>query len=138
MIWTFFVDLDSSPPGGACPGSITVGLVITSDEHMGRSIAASGQLLRRPPVNGHHIATQDVSTVNQPGQDTGHPLHGAGRHQANSKGTAGKGVLIGLTATVTATAATSGKHPRPATAHNSHTICANWGYVRPENLSWLI
>src|SRR5215471_4061278 len=27
MIWTFFVDLNSSPPGGACPGPITVCLV---------------------------------------------------------------------------------------------------------------
>ena len=33
---------------------------------------------------------------------------------------------------LTATAATCGKHQRPATAHNSRTICANWGYVRPE------
>src|SRR5215469_2855864 len=66
MIWTFFVDLNSSPAGGACPGSITVGLVIfTWDEHMGRSVAASGKLLRRPPVNGHHITAQDVSTVNE-------------------------------------------------------------------------
>ena len=38
---------------------------------MGRSIAASGQLLHRPPVNGHHIATRDVSKVNEPDQDTG-------------------------------------------------------------------
>jgi hypothetical protein len=36
-----------------------------------------------------------------------------------------------LTATVTATAA-NGNQQRPATAHNSRTICANWGYVRPE------
>jgi hypothetical protein len=43
-----------------------VGLVIfTWDEHMGRSVAASGELLRRPPVNGHHITAQDVSTVNE-------------------------------------------------------------------------
>ena len=26
----------------------------------------------------------------------------------------------------------SGKHQRPATAHNSGTICTSWGYVRPE------
>ena len=32
---------------------------------MGRSVAASGKLLRRAPVNGYHIATQDVSTVNE-------------------------------------------------------------------------
>ena len=37
-----------------------------------------------------------------------------------------------LTATVTATAATIGNQQRPATAHNSRTIYANWGYVRPE------
>jgi hypothetical protein len=37
-----------------------------------------------------------------------------------------------LTATVTATAATDGKRQRPATAHNSRTIRANLGYVRPE------
>jgi hypothetical protein len=37
-----------------------------------------------------------------------------------------------LTATVTATAATNGKRQRPATAHNTHTIRANLGYVRPE------
>jgi hypothetical protein len=71
MIWTFFVDLNSSPPGGDLPGSITVGPVVTWDEHMGRSVAPSGQLLRRL-VDGHHIATQDVSTVNEPdSQDTG-------------------------------------------------------------------
>jgi hypothetical protein len=44
----------------------------------------------------------------------------------------GKASSPGLTATVTETAATSGKHQRPATAHNSRTICANWGYARPE------
>jgi hypothetical protein len=32
---------------------------------MGRSVAASGKLLRRTPVNGHHITAQDVSTVNK-------------------------------------------------------------------------
>jgi hypothetical protein len=32
---------------------------------MGRSVAASGKLLRRPPVSGHHITAQDVSTVNE-------------------------------------------------------------------------
>ena len=37
-----------------------------------------------------------------------------------------------LTATVTATAAATGYQQRPATAHNTRTICANWGYVRPE------
>ena len=38
----------------------------------------------------------------------------------------------GLTATVTATAATAGKRQRPATVRNTRTIRANWGYVRPE------
>jgi hypothetical protein len=33
---------------------------------------------------------------------------------------------------VTATAATNGKRQRPATAHNTHTIRGNLGYVRPE------
>ena len=37
-----------------------------------------------------------------------------------------------LTATVTATAAANGCQQRPATAHNSRAIYANWGYVRPE------
>ena len=37
-----------------------------------------------------------------------------------------------LTATVTATAATTGYQQRPATAHNTRMIRANWGYVRPE------
>jgi hypothetical protein len=37
-----------------------------------------------------------------------------------------------LTATVTATAAANGYQQRPATAHNTRTIRANWGYVRPE------
>jgi hypothetical protein len=37
-----------------------------------------------------------------------------------------------LTATVAATAATTGEQQRPAAAHNSRTIRANWGYVRPE------
>jgi len=36
-----------------------------------------------------------------------------------------------LTATVTATAATSGKRQRPVTAHNARTIRANLGYGRP-------
>src|SRR5215831_19186159 len=50
ITWTFFVDLNSSPAGGACPGSITVGLVIfTWDEHMGRSVAAA--LNRDPTVD---------------------------------------------------------------------------------------
>ena len=40
-------------------------MIFTWDEHMGRSVAASGELLRRPPVNGHHITAQDVSTVNE-------------------------------------------------------------------------
>ena len=31
---------------------------------------------------------------------------------------------------MTATAATTGEQQRPAAAHNSRTICANWGYVR--------
>ena len=38
----------------------------------------------------------------------------------------------GLTATVTATAATAGKRQRPATVRNTRTIRANWGYDRPE------
>ena len=33
---------------------------------------------------------------------------------------------------MTATAAATGYHQRPATAHNTCTIRANWGYVRPE------
>jgi hypothetical protein len=33
---------------------------------------------------------------------------------------------------LTATAAANHCHQRPATAHNSHTIRANWGDVRPE------
>jgi len=33
---------------------------------------------------------------------------------------------------VTATAAANGCQQRPATAHNTRTISANWGYVRPE------
>jgi hypothetical protein len=37
-----------------------------------------------------------------------------------------------LTATVTATAAANRCQQRPATAHNTRTIHANWGYVRPE------
>jgi hypothetical protein len=37
-----------------------------------------------------------------------------------------------LTATVTATAAANRCQQRPSTAHNSRTIRANWGYVRPE------
>ena len=37
-----------------------------------------------------------------------------------------------LTATVTATAAANGYPQRPATAHNTRTIRANLGYVRPE------
>jgi integrase len=37
-----------------------------------------------------------------------------------------------VTATVTATAATCDNQQRPTTAHNARTICANWGYVRPE------
>jgi hypothetical protein len=37
-----------------------------------------------------------------------------------------------LTATVTATAATNGHRQRSATAHNTRTIRANWGYARPE------
>jgi hypothetical protein len=37
-----------------------------------------------------------------------------------------------LTATVTATAAVNRYQQRPPTAHNTHTIRANWGYVRPE------
>jgi hypothetical protein len=37
-----------------------------------------------------------------------------------------------LTATVTATAVANRLQQRPATAHNSRTIGANWGYVRPE------
>ena len=37
-----------------------------------------------------------------------------------------------LTATVTATAAAIGHQQRPAAAHYTRTIRANWGYVRPE------
>jgi len=37
-----------------------------------------------------------------------------------------------LTATVTATAAANRLQQRPAAAHNSRTIRANWEYVRPE------
>jgi hypothetical protein len=37
-----------------------------------------------------------------------------------------------LTATVTATAATGGKHQRAAAMQDARTIRANWGYVRPE------
>jgi hypothetical protein len=37
-----------------------------------------------------------------------------------------------LTATVTATAATNGDQQQPATADNTRSIPANWGYVRPE------
>ena len=37
-----------------------------------------------------------------------------------------------MTATVTATAAANHDQQRPATAHNTRTISANWGYARPE------
>jgi hypothetical protein len=60
------------------------------------------------------------------------------RYQVPGTRPAGPGTLIvrpssisPLTATVTATAATNGNQQRPATTHNSRTIRANWGYVRP-------
>jgi hypothetical protein len=37
-----------------------------------------------------------------------------------------------LTVTVTATAAANRYQQRSPTAHNTRTIRANWGYVRPE------
>jgi hypothetical protein len=37
-----------------------------------------------------------------------------------------------MTTTVTATAAANGYQQRPATAHNTRTLRANLGYVRPE------
>src|SRR5690348_262695 len=57
-----------------------------------------------------------------PGPDAGHPCKLRGRLLPMA--------YAGLTATVTATAATSGKRQRPATAHNARTIRANLGYVR--------
>jgi hypothetical protein len=38
----------------------------------------------------------------------------------------------GLTATLTATATTSGNQQRPSATHNARPIHASWGYVRPE------
>jgi len=43
------------------------------------------------------------------------------------------GHVARMTVTVTAMAATNRCQQRPATAHNTRPIRANWGYVRPEN-----
>jgi hypothetical protein len=102
------------------------------------NIKGASRFLRKWPLATLDIEPPEALWPETKGQAAslarirGHPLHGAGGHQADSRGQPGKGVPSGLTATVTATAATSGKHQRPATAHNSRTICANWGYVRPE------
>ena len=57
----------------------------------------------------------------------GHPLHGAGGHQANSRGQPGKGVLTG--------ADSNSNNQQQASAVSSTrghpTLAANWGYVRP-------
>jgi hypothetical protein len=62
-----------------------------------------------------------------------HPLCGHGRIFPAPSRPAGPPVPgPQLTATVTATAATTGHLQRPATAHNSNALHANSGYVRPE------
>jgi hypothetical protein len=68
----------------------------------------------------------------QPGyrKQAGRWRRGPGRHTVISRETGGNGEQDQrLTAAVTATAAT-GKHQRPATAHNSRTMCVNWGCAR--------
>jgi hypothetical protein len=98
------------------------------------NIKGASRFLRKWPLASLDIEPPEALWPETKGQAAslarirGHPLHGAGGHQANSRGQSGKGVVNGLTAT----AATSGKHQRPATTHNSRTICASWGYVRPE------
>jgi hypothetical protein len=57
---------------------------------------------------------------------------GPGRHAAISRETVAMGTEHPLTATETATAAANRCHRRLAAAHNSRTIRADWGYVRPE------
>jgi hypothetical protein len=54
-------------------------------------------------------------------------------HHADSLVTPGHRISRSrLTATVTATAATNGKQQRPSAAHDTRTIRATLGYVRPE------
>jgi hypothetical protein len=55
------------------------------------------------------------------------PGDGPGRHAVISRETVEKEQGQPLTAT----AAASRCHQRPATAHDSRAIRANWGYVRP-------
>jgi hypothetical protein len=75
----------------------------------------TGQAPARLPETGREMATRTrASRCHQPGD------RGNGEQDQP------------LTATVTATAAVNRCHQRPATAHNSRTIRANWGYGRPE------
>jgi len=102
------------------------------------NIKGASRFLRKWPLPPLDIEPPEALWPETKGQAAslarirGHPLHGADGHQANSRGSRAKAPRPELTATATATAATSGKYQRPATAHNSRTICANWGYVRPE------
>ena len=53
-------------------------------------------------------------------------------HHAHTLVTGQTSVPGGMTAKMTATAATNGRQQRPTAAHNTRRIHANWGYVRPE------
>ena len=83
---------------------------------------------RRAPGSHPGRPRRDRKTESQrTGQHHGHPT-APERYLPSSRVKS----LCRLTATVTATAAANGKRQRPATAHNSRTIRANCGYVRPE------
>jgi hypothetical protein len=97
---------------------------------------------RPPPWPGMQATACAAGRTGTAGPRPPHSRHSGPRHCRGSDGTltgsraqeARQSTRVKSrcrpTATVTATAAANSKHQRPATAHNSRTIRANWGYVR--------
>jgi hypothetical protein len=101
-----------------------------------RSVHDSRNLSRAPAASLHGRLRRPLTepVCRQVRQQSGSG-EGSGKDRARSRrrGDLGDGDQDQrLTATVTATAAANGYQQRPATAHNTRTIRANWGYVRPE------
>ena len=101
-----------------------------------RSVHDSRNLSRAPPAS---LRDRLRRPLTEPACRQDRQLSGSGEGPGQDRALSqGRGDLGGgdqgqrLTATVTATAAANRCQQRPATAHNTRTICANWGYVRPE------
>jgi hypothetical protein len=103
-------------------------------EHADGSVGVLPRTLRRRVHDSRNLSRgpgtgQGAARLPETGREMAAKTRASRCHQPGDRGKGEQDQP--LTATMTATAAANGCHQRPATAHNSRTIRANWGYVRP-------